>query len=269
MKRIMFLLVATVLLNVGCNRTSPNTSAAFSVEKYIVEDSIEFPEEALDPWMSDDMAYYLGVVDIPITENEELRDNIINWISSNLNENYQGDSQDVKAMVEFDRNDFLSLDNGTPQSRQQVFITMDEDNDRYVTYSQELYLYTGGAHGITLQSGASFNKTSGKRFSYSMFAEPQALTDLIQQSLKTQYFDVLMDGEDPSFDEVLFEETREDFPLPVTGPWIRNDSVIFAYQSYEIAPYALGIPQCGIPYKDIKGFLTEEGVSFFETAKKK
>ena len=253
----------------ACHRTPKNAPAAFSVENYVVEDSVQFPEEALDPWMSDDMAYYLGVVDIPVTENEELRDNIINWISSNLNESYQGDSQDVKAMVEFDKNDFLSLDNGTPQSRQQVFITVEEDNDRYVTYFQESYLYTGGAHGITIQSGASFNRMTGQRFTFDMFTEPLALVGLIRESLKTQYFDVLMDGTDVAFDEVLFAESVEEFPLPVTEPWIRNDSVVFVYQSYEIAPYALGIPQCGIPYRELKGFLTEEGVSFFETAKKR
>ena len=269
MKKTITILSLVVLAFLACQRTPKNAPAAFSVENYVMEDSVQFPEEALDPWMSDDMAYYLGVVDIPVTENEELRDNIINWISSNLNENYQGDSQDVKAMIEFDKNDFLSLDNGTPQSRQQVFITMDENNDRYVTYSQESYLYSGGAHGITLLSGASFNKISGQRFTFGMFVEPQSLTDLIQESLKTQYFDELMDGADVTFDEVIFSESVEEFPLPVTEPWIRSDSVIFVYQSYEIAPYALGIPQCGIPYQEIKGFLTEEGVSFFEIVKKK
>lgn len=262
MKRMLFIAVVSFLFMVGCNRSTQDPNA-FSINTIIVEDSVQFPTEMMEEWMSDDMARYLSVVDAPVTENEDLRDNIINWISGLLSENYDGDSQDVKAMVEFDKDEFLGLETGSPQSNVQTFIKLVEDNDRYVSYCSEGWIYMGGAHGTSTKEGATFNKTTGERFTYKMFKNPEALTEWIKVELQKQYFEPLLEGTDVAFEDAIYSETVESFPLSEAEPWIRHDSVFFVYGDYEIAPYVFGIPECGIPFEKLKADLTEEGLTFF------
>lgn len=267
MKKIFFLVLACGFLTMVCNCNGKKDPNAFEVNTITVEDSIQFPSEAMEEWMFDDMAYYLGVVDAPVTNNEDLRDNIIAWISGFLSENYDGDSQDVKAMVEYEKEEFLDSVNGSPESRLQHFITLEENNDRYVTYLCDNYLYTGGIHGTSYKAGATFNKKTGERFSYQMLKNPFGLCDMLRDAVEQQYFSSLLEGSDVAFEESLHEEVVEDFPLPTTDPWILNDSVFFVYEAYEIAPYAYGMPGCGLPLSSIKDFLTDEGKAFFQMVK--
>lgn len=232
MKKIVLLLAVSCLV-LSCHRNVKPDPNAFDFHTVTVEDSVRFPEEAVEEWMYDDMAYYLGVVDVPVTDNEALRDNIIGWMSGFLSENYDGDSQDVQAMLNFDKDEFLSLESGTPQSSNQLSLTLQEDNERYVTFFADNYLYTGGAHGMSYQEGATFSKKNGVRFDFGMFKDPMALEDLLGT-------------------------------VPTTDPWIMHDSVVFIYQSYEIAPYSSGLPQSRWPYAAIKDGLSDEGKSFFE-----
>ena len=264
MKRIVIFVVASCFLWMACNRNAKKDPNAFEVNTITVEDSVHFPEEMIEEWMYDDMASYLCVVDAPVTDNEDLRDNIINWIGGFLSENYNGDSQDVKAMVEFEKNEFLGPTTGTPESQMQHFIVMEEDNDRFVTYVSGQYVFMGGAHGNTEIEGATFSKKDGTRFSFDMFVMPEKLTDLIKEGLENQYFNSMLDGTEVPFSDVLSLDVDEEFPLPKTNPWIKNDSVFFIYQTYEIAAYYMGLPQCGFPYSAIKDALTDEGKAFFE-----
>lgn len=263
MKRILRLMPIICLLTMACNHNDKTN--VFEINTITVEDSIQFPPEALDEWMYDDMAYYLTVVDAPVTSNEELRDNIIAWISGFLSENYDGDSQDVNAMVVFEKDEFLDTVNGSPQSSMQHFIILDEENDRYVTYLCENNLYTGGIHGTSFKAGATFNKKTGERFGYQMFKNKDVLHDLIRNAVEQQYFAALFDSTDRTFEEDILSEVAEDFPLPDTDPWIQNDSIFFVYEAYEIAPYAEGMPGCGLSFESLKDNLTEEGKTFFKT----
>lgn len=266
-KRIVFLVVSCLVLAASCHRNVKDDPNAFDFKTITVEDSVQFPEEAMEEWMFDDMAYYLGVVDVPITGNETLRDNIIGWMSDFMSSNYDGDSQDVQAMLNFDKDEFLGLESGTPQSSNQLFLTLQEDNDRYVTYLCDNYVYTGGAHGASYQAGATFSKKNGARFDFGMFKDPMELVELLKKEVKEQHFDPVNEETEFVFEEAIFPEAVEDFPLPSTDPWIQHDSVVFLYQSYEIAPYACGMPQCKLPYVALKEYLTDEGIQFFETPK--
>ncbi len=267
MKKYLFFLAAFAMMLASCNRSEKDVNA-FDVTTFTVEDSLQFPPEMIEEWMNSDMANYLTVVDVPETENEALRDNIINWIGTLLSENYDGDSQDVKAMVDFDKNEFLNLETGAPNSHFQQFIKLVEENDRYVSYCDEGWIYMGGAHGTSFKQGATFNKTNGDRFTYKMFKDPEALADRIKDALEKQYFEPILDGYDVTFEQAIYSEAFESFPLSEAEPWIRNDSVFFVYGDYEIAAYVFGMPECGIPYEKLKADLTDDGKAFFEPVAK-
>lgn len=267
MKRILLFAVAVGMMATACNR-STNEVKPFSINTISVEDSIQFPPEEMEEWMTENVARYYSEVDAPVTDNEELRDNIIAWIASLLNPSYDGDSQDVKAMVEFDKNEFLTNEVEAPQSAYQNTVKFEQENDRYVTYFCESWLYMGGAHGTSYKEGATFSKETGDRFTFKMFKDPDGLCDQIKDALEKQYFLPLLDGTEVTFNDAVYSEVAESFPLPTAEPWIQNDSVYFVYENYEIAAYVFGMPECGIPYKELMGELTDDGKAFFEPAKK-
>lgn len=268
MKKILFLAVASCLMVSACNRpvkeTEKTPDNTFSVNTITMEDSLQFPPEAVEEWMDNDMARYSLELDAPVTDNEVLNNNIVKWMGTVLNEEYDGDPLDLDAMIAFDKKYFLSLETGEPRSVLQRVVKMVEENDRYVTYRCESWEYNGGAHGTTIVKGATFNKANGEHFTKSMFTDGGMLTDMIYSALKEQYFNPLLEGTGVSFEEAVYGEAAEDLPLPESGPWIQNDSVHFLYQDYEIAAHALGLPECAISFEDLKDILTEAGKAFMK-----
>jgi hypothetical protein len=47
-------------------------------------------------------------------------------------------------------------------------------------------------------------------------------------------------------------------PMPEAIPFVNNGELIFAYGTYEIAPFAAGMPEVSIPLKDIQQYLKAE-----------
>ena len=73
---------------VGCNRTNPNE---VEVETYTLCDSIYVESE-----FGDDYSYYTMNVDLPITKNNKLHDNIMHWMLSDETKDYKTFFQDEK-----------------------------------------------------------------------------------------------------------------------------------------------------------------------------
>lgn len=130
------------------------------------------------------------------------------------------------------------------------------ETSKYVTFTSLSYNDTGGAHGNTYYVGQVFDKNNGKLLDWDMF-DKASLSDLcrmVQDSIKTQYFEVRTDEE--LFDELLIGE--EGFALPSDPPYFTADGVCFSYQQYEIAPYSAGMPECLISFDDIADMLVPE-----------
>ncbi|MBQ1800320.1 MAG: DUF3298 domain-containing protein, partial [Prevotella sp.] len=59
-------------------------------------------------------------------------------------------------------------------------------------------------------------------------------------------------------DMLLIDEDVNHIPLPAWAPYLTYQGVAFAYQQYEIAPYAAGIISFIIPYEKIMPYLVPE-----------
>lgn len=57
---------------------------------------------------------------------------------------------------------------------------------------------------------------------------------------------------------LLIDEDVNHIPLPAWAPYLTHQGVAFAYQQYEIAPYAAGIISFIIPYEKIMPYLVPE-----------
>lgn len=259
MKKLVLLLAAVCLL-AACNR---NKLADFSVKTHLVSDSVEFSDPDPDAWYLFNKSYYTCEVDEPVTRNHALKDSILAWMRTQMIDTVI-DSDDILDLMKLDMKVNLSEGNTEPGYMTETYLKLREVADRYVTYSEDSYLYFGGAHGMPFYYCATFDRNTGARFGFRMFNNHDALCELVKQGIVEQHFGEEFTEEDFDLDMMLLLGEDEAFPLPSNNPWIESDSVHFIYNPYEIAAFAAGMPECAFPYSVIEKFLTEEGKAFFQ-----
>ncbi len=134
-----------------------------------------------------------------------------------------------------------------------------EYNDKDIlSLLKTLYSYTGGAHGSTSLTYLNFNLRSGAEIK---------LEDIFKDDYKTA-LDKL--GEKP-FRDYYNLKPGEDFEKAgfwfIDNKFSVNDNfgfnpegIVFQYNQYEVAPYALGAASITIPYKKLKEIIKENSL---------
>ena len=241
MKKLLIPFTLSLLVLVGCNRTNSDSNE-FDVESYTLIDSVFIESE-----YGDDYAYYSLNADLPVTDNDSLRKNILHWMLDD-------DTEDYATFFQNEKDSFFAEEGDEPHSIFSSNYTLSEQTDRYVTYISEGYVYTGGAHPMPWYYGVSFSKLDGSTIGYDLFEDSDQLIGIVSENIRTQYFEPNNTEEE----EYLFEPD-ETFQLPTNEPWIEAESVVFCYEPFEIAPYAAGMPLCKIAIDDLKPYLSKKG----------
>lgn len=117
-----------------------------------------------------------------------------------------------------------------------------EETPRYVTVTTSGYLYSGGAHGSSIERGATFNMSTGRKAK--LVNATEALRKLITGKLPKEM---------TNYDEA------HPAPMPECPAYISNGKVVFVYQDSEIAAHAVGILRCEFYPYELQDFLTDEG----------
>lgn len=243
MKKLFFALAFLSLVATGCK---PKEQNLVDTEPYTLCDSVYLEND-----YEQGFSHYTTNIDLPITNNETLRKNILHWMLS-------PETEDYETYLKEEMHQFFSEEGSEPRSELENNYTLSEQTDRYVTYITEGYIYTGGAHPTPWYSGTTFSKIDGSIVGYDMFENTEQLAKIVTEHIKKQYI------EDFDMVEEMFELGEEDhFMLPENEPWIETDSIVFCYQTYEIAPYSAGMPLCKISKEDLWPYLSEKGKSLF------
>ena len=129
-----------------------------------------------------------------------------------------------------------------PCSMQYKILRTDE-TDRYLTLEANGYGYTGGAHGQSLNKGVTFNKATGKK------AELVKKTVELQKLITSRLPKDL--GENYTLDNPV--------PFPANDIFYKNGTIVFLYESDEIACHAAGQIMVTFYPAEIQKDLTEEG----------
>ncbi len=133
------------------------------------------------------------------------------------------------------------------------------DTERYSVYLSENYEYLGGAHGGISGAGyLTYGKTDGSRITgFIDSSKAGEMQDILRAGIVRYFADA---GQEITEDEVVEYLFVEDgiIPLPSLEPYPSEDGLVFIYQQYEIAPYAMGMPQFTVSFQDLKPYLTEE-----------
>lgn len=117
----------------------------------------------------------------------------------------------------------------------------------------ESYSFTGGAHGNSLTGYRAFDRQSGAPVLLeNLLQDAAALAKL--QALAEQQFRI-QEGLKPKqgYKDYFFEKNR--FALPAN--WrLRQDTLEFLYNAYEIKPYAAGTTQLKLPTSAVDSLFT-------------
>lgn len=107
------------------------------------------------------------------------------------------------------------------------------------------YQFAGGAHGSTLQSGYTFDLTTGKQQSLAdQFLPGTDYVTAISKEVKSQI-------QERGLTEALFEPFKK--IRPDQGYYLTDQGLVVFFQQYEILPYAAGIQEFTIDYADLQG----------------
>lgn len=229
----------------------------FTTNKVTFSDSIE---------VNGVMIHYDIDLDVPATGPHQLVQAVKQWLNQVLGgsyseePNFDDDMLRYYSMEYFDDKSDMASDAAMPDFAFTLSATVKESNDRFVSYEVEGYDYTGGAHGMPIEYGATFVMADGSQLGWEMFADSTDLYPLFKHYVAT-YFEV---DNDSSVNELLFEDAARNFPLPTQSPWLVADGVKFCYTAYEIAPYAAGRPSAVIPTDKAKKYLTKVALALLQ-----
>lgn len=244
----------------------------------------------------DSMAIVTAKVDWPVSGNEKLVASISKFISEELAYNpyqegkpevtlYKDGKTAVKQTVDKQYQSLVSTwqestSEGAPKDMTysySVKVYKYFESDKAITYMSHFEGFMGGAHGSSTAKGMTFRKTDGMRIGYSTEfdrkLEKYVIKDqtLFADTTSAEFYNLLKEGVRSYFKDMEVEATTDEqikeqlqvndvnhLPLPVNPPHFTSDGVVFVYGQYEIASYAVGMPQFIIPYDKIRPFLTEE-----------
>ena len=145
-------------------------------------------------------------------------------------------------------------------------------DEKYVTYRESSYCYTGGAHGMTESNLFTYDLTTGNLMTLEDIVKPESMDEVreevaahmaysypIYENITTveQYIDSLnvwlgdsSESDASSHDNRI---TLKNYPLPT--PALTDEGLAFVYQMYVLTPGSDGCPIIVIPYRDIRGCL--------------
>lgn len=145
-------------------------------------------------------------------------------------------------------------------------VTKTSEDSTFVVFNDTEYAYIGGAHGgVFGWGGITFRFSDGSIVKD--FLKDNAVKDmqpLLKKGLK-EYFNENADEKiktDQQLMEQLMlpEESKGLIPLPAwtPSPDEKGQGLVFTYQQYEIACYAVGMPSFVLTWEELKPFLRED-----------
>ena len=264
-KIIMFFLAA--LLFVACTGNGNKTARVenSNIELDSISDSLRLKVEN-------------NTVDVDVkvvypTNNESIKKDLMELVKlTGQGDDFDGyadsvkiDTTDMKSLVEYllkSKAEWVKINiEGLPDDTPAYYtfeLSVMDETDNFITMAVIEDEMAGSPHPFRNVYGITYVKANGKKIGTSDLESSK--TDDLKKELESKvktYFTELTKGDDVNIDEILLKENDEQIDYPVNGIYLLSDSVVFAYQTDEIAPYAFGMPdiKMSLKYMKDKGWL--------------
>ena len=196
--------------------------------------------------------------------SSSVKDSISNYFLDEFLNTYGG-GDEIKSLDKLANSmfkDYQTLSRDFPDTRQSWEIQGTASliyNDNFIVSVQtDIYLYTGGAHPNSQTNYANFNSKNGKRI---------LLADILNENFIKELniiAEKIFRGDNNFTSEQSLEEEGywffdNKFSLNENFG-IKNDGLVFYFNSYEIAPYSMGPTEVFVPYADIENLIKLDGL---------
>ena len=258
-------LVASALTMSACSKKAVNggvaggtdsvvvDSAATAIIKDIGADSLKTDTVSYD---KEEGIYKLGLwVKYPVAGGDSVVKAVREFINDYLGGAYEGPLDDGRKMLkengEMMWGRFQEMcGDADPEEVNELFlnkmVNKDYETSLFVTFMAFTSHYTGGLHGMAVETGHTFSKLNGKCTFFSNEGDEQGMSD-----------------EDLKEELVSFGGSIDELPLPDSEPYMTKNGVTFIYQPYEISYYAAGRPEFTIPYDVVIPYLKPQTIELF------
>ena len=283
--RFFSLLTVVSLVFVSCTNKTAETAE--------LENPFTYPLE-IENYTFSDSSRYANIsikVALPVAKDsvsQVIRDSLVNIIGNSIRSyqgsqmedtkpliaKYNGDEKDAKSVFDYYRKEVSKMLNSQAKEDYDekapwdysMEVTKTSEDSTYVVFYDSEYSYIGGAHGGVFGfGGITFRFSDGSIVKD--FLKDNAVKDmqpLLKKGLK-EYFNENAD-EKIATDQQLMEqlmlpdESKGLIPLPAwtPSPDEKGKGLVFTYQQYEIACYAVGMPSFVLTWEELKPFLRED-----------
>ncbi len=124
---------------------------------------------------------------------------------------------------------------------------IEKEYGNIISYRASKYVYTGGAHGMTVETMMNFDKTTGALLKESdIFKEgyEKDLSEMLTAHLPEAF-------ENPEDAGMLFQKEIS----PNGNFSVSEKGITYTFNQYEIGPYSLGIIEVTIPWNEIDNII--------------
>lgn len=145
------------------------------------------------------------------------------------------------------------------------YVMKENETTRYVSYTSSVYIYSGGAHGMSGTYGVTFDKKTGAMLRNILKVKNvKELQPILRAGVESYFRSCEEDNGTRNVSSRVKEDMAELFlkkgiiPLPEDEVYLSPKGVVFGYGQYEVGPYAIGMPTFTVSYDKIKRFLSPE-----------
>ena len=251
--RYVLLCVLSVALT-ACPGDKGPEGGYYKINTFVVSDSCGYK-------VGKGTAYATVFIDDPSGLSELCKKNYAMWVSTVLQVDPTSDKEPIKSLAAaYARTEALKNQAAFQNNKEELDMMLVrevytktgirkiyEDKD-YISFLKEDTIFSGDQTKSNLTVGYTFTKTDFTLVDLVDTADIPQIRRLITEQLgKT-----LVKKPEQLLDYLLIEDDCRKqglVPLPANGAFLLDDSLVFLYQEYEIAPYKAGRPCVKLPFK--------------------
>ena len=200
---------------------------------------------------------------IKVAFSGTVNDSLENYIQAALLDNYS--ELNIKTVDEMAERFFKDYEESRKDFPDRITsweinnnISVIYNENSIVSFQSEFYHYTGGAHGNSGVYFSNFNSQTGKKLELADLLIPSYENELNNEAEKIFRKEKQL-GANANLESEGFWFEGNKFALNKNFG-IKNEGLVFYFNSYEIAPYSMGPTEILIPYRGIKNLVKKESL---------
>lgn len=182
--------------------------------------------------------------------NTSIRSQVLEAIAGQMEQEVATLDQAAQAFID-DYEEYASVDFAMPWTLEAYSEVLRAD-DHWFVLAVDTYVFTGGAHPNSFRMILNYDLKTGRLFSLDEVIKDKRAFSAVAEAIFRKEKGI---QQDTPLEQAGF--FMEDFKL-ATQFALRPAGLLLFYNTYEIAPYVVGVTEFEIPYEQIQGMIHDD-----------